>query len=144
MIDIRRKRVKAIYFNAFHCPECGLELHKDNIVLTTYPAQYCYYCDCGFRTTSFQQPGYEYEFEDDDDLSAAYPKVSDECFDLNDMIDKFNEIPLSFMHTGLPTVEKIDYVMNNNLTVSAEEAIENIKAVQQTLNTMMEKEQSYV
>lgn len=144
MIDIRRKRVKAIYFNAFHCPECGLELHKDNIVLTTYPAQYCYYCDCGFRTTSFQQPGYEYEFEDDDDLSTVYPKISDECFDLNDMIDKFNEIPLSFMHTGLPAVERIDYVMNNNLTVSAEEAIENIKAVQQVLNTMMEKEQSYV
>lgn len=66
MMDIRRKKVKAIYFNAFHCPECGLELHKDNIVLTTYPAQYCYYCDCGFRITSFQQPGYEYEFEDEE------------------------------------------------------------------------------
>ena len=48
------------------------------------------------------------------------------------------------MHTELPAVERIDYVMNNNLTVSAEEAIENIKVIQQTLNTMMEKEQSYV
>ena len=57
MLDIRKKKVKAIYFNAFHCPECGLELHMDNIVLTTCPAQYCYYCDCGFRTTSFQKPG---------------------------------------------------------------------------------------
>ena len=66
MLDVRRKKVKAIYFNAFHCPECGLELHMDNIVLTTYPAQYCYYCDCGFRTTSFQKPGLEYEFEDED------------------------------------------------------------------------------
>ena len=69
MLDVRRKKVKAIYFNAFHCPECGLELHKDNIVLTTYPAQYCYYCDCGFRTTSSQKPGLEYEFEDEKELS---------------------------------------------------------------------------
>ena len=66
MLDIRRKKVKAIYFNAFHCPECGLELHRDDIVLMTYPAQYSYYCDCGFCTTTTQQPGYEYEFEDDD------------------------------------------------------------------------------
>lgn len=69
MIDIKRKKVKAIYFNAFHCPECGLELYKDNITLTTYPAQYCYYCECGFRTTSSQTPGIEYEFEDDNDIS---------------------------------------------------------------------------
>ena len=68
MIEIHRKKIKAIYFNSFHCPECGLELHQDNIVLTTFPAQYCYYCDCCFRTTSFQQPGFEYEFEDDENV----------------------------------------------------------------------------
>lgn len=66
MIDIKRKKVKAIYFNAFHCPECGLELYKDSITLTSYPAQYCYYCECGFRTTSYQTPGIEYEFEEED------------------------------------------------------------------------------
>ena len=66
MIDVKRKKVKAIYFNAFHCPECGLELYKDNITLTSYPAQYCYYCECGFRTTSYQTPGIEYEFEEED------------------------------------------------------------------------------
>ena len=99
MIDIKRKKVKAIYFNAFHCPECGLELHKDNIVLTTYPAQYCYFCDCGFRTTSFQQPGYEYEFEDED-LPSAYPERIVEAFELDKIVDTFNSIPLqSFIHT---------------------------------------------
>ena len=85
MLDIRKKKVKAIYFNAFHCPECGLELHMDNIVLTTCPAQYCYYCDCGFRTTSFQKPGIEYEFEEED-LPPAYPER---------IIDTFCEVPLS-------------------------------------------------
>ena len=69
MIDVRKKKIKAIYFNAFHCPECGLELHQDDIVLATYPAQYSYYCDCGFRTTTMQQPGYEYEFEDNNNIS---------------------------------------------------------------------------
>ena len=68
MFNVRKKKVKAIYFNTFHCPECGLELHQDNIVLTTWPAQYCYYCDCGFRTISSQQPGIEYEFEDDENV----------------------------------------------------------------------------
>lgn len=85
MIDIKRKKVKAIYFNAFHCPECGLELYKDNITLTTYPAQYCYYCECGFRTTSFQTPGIEYEFEEED-LPSTYPER---------IVDTFCEIPLS-------------------------------------------------
>ena len=122
MIDIRRKRVKAIYFNAFHCPECGFELHKDNIVLTTWPAQYCYYCDCGFRTTSFQQPGYEYEFEDDD-LPPAFPDRIAEAFDLEKAIDAWNEIPLqNFIHTTDSTI--VDIPMYG---VSAEEAIENIK-----------------
>lgn len=129
MIDIKRKKVKAIYFNAFHCPECGLELHKDNIVLTTYPAQYCYFCDCGFRTTSFQQPGYEYEFEDENDISEmtqsldkyniknnqflmeylkqhnisikdANGEFKDTEMILNEIADAWNNIPLqSFIHT---------------------------------------------
>ena len=111
MLDIRRKKVKAIYFNAFHCPECGLELHKDNVVLTTWPAQYCYYCDCGFRTTSFQQPGYEYEFEDED-LPPAYPERIAETFELDRMVDALNNIPLqSFIHTtDAAIVEDVQYV----------------------------------
>ena len=122
MLDIRRKKVKAIYFNAFHCPECGLELHKDNVVLTTWPAQYCYYCDCGFRTTSFQQPGYEYEFEDDD-LPPAFPGRIAEAFNLEKAIDAWNEIPLqNFIHTTDSTIVDIPIY-----GVSTEEAIENIK-----------------
>ena len=68
MFDVRKKKVKAIYFNTFHCPECGLELHQDSVVLTTHPAQYYYYCDCGFSTISSQLPGFEYEFEDDENV----------------------------------------------------------------------------
>lgn len=88
MFDIKRRKVKAVYHNAFCCPECGLELHRDNIVLTTYPAQYCYFCDCGFRTTSSQLPGYEVEFEEED-LPSAYPER---------IVDTFCEIPLSQVH----------------------------------------------
>lgn len=111
MLDVRKKKVKAIYFNAFHCPECGLELHQDNIVLTTWPAQYCYYCDCGFRTTSFQQPGYEYEFEDED-LPPAYPERIAETFELDRMVDALNSVPLqSFIHTtDTAIVEDVQYV----------------------------------
>ena len=113
MIDIRRKKVKAIYFNAFHCPECGLELHKDNIVLTTYPAQYCYYCDCGFQTTSFQNPGLEYEFEEED-LPPAYPERIKELF-LN-------------QETDTDAIEYISTVMNNS-TISTSQAIANLIAL---------------
>lgn len=103
MIDIRRKKVKAIYFNAFHCPECGLELYRDNITLTTYPPQNCYYCECGFRTASSQTPGIEYEFEDEDDLSPAYP---------DRIVDAFCEIPLSqnFGDLGITTEEMLESV----------------------------------
>lgn len=131
MIDIKRKKVKAIYHNAFCCPECGLELHRDSITLTTYPAQYCYFCDCGFRTTSSQLPGYEIEFEEDDES------------EWENMVDRFNEIPLSMLQTGNPTVESIPCDLKN-FTIDTSEAIENIKALQQTLATMMEKEMSYV
>ena len=98
MIDIRKKKVKAIYFNAFHCPECGLELHRDDVVLMTYPAQYSYYCDCGFRTTSFQQPGYEYEFEEED-LPPAHPERIAEAFQLDKAVDAWNEVPLQSFFT---------------------------------------------
>ena len=131
MIDIKRKKVKAIYHNAFCCPECGLELYRDNITLTTYPAQYCYFCDCGFRTTSSQLPGYEIEFEEDDES------------EWENMVDRFNEIPLSMLQTGNPTVESIPCDLKN-FTMDTSEAIDNIKALQQTLATMMEKEMSYV
>lgn len=95
MIDIRKKKVKAIYFNAFHCPECGLELHRDDIVLMTYPAQYSYYCDCGFRTTTTQQPGYEYEFEDDDIIPPLAQEIFKSFMDSSieeKILDEFNSI----------------------------------------------------
>lgn len=132
MLDVRRKKVKAIYFNAFHCPECGLELHMDNIVLTTYPAQYCYYCDCGFRTTSFQKPGLEYEFEDKD-LPPAFPERIAQTF--SPYLE--NNSLKSFIHTTDPAiVENTSYAIDN-FTVSTEEAIANIKAVQESFADAM-------
>ena len=128
MLDIRRKKVKAIYFNAFHCPECGLELHQDNIVLTTWPAQYCYYCDCGFRTTSFQQPGYEYEFEDED-LPPAYPERIAETFMPQEQIS--DDILFEFNNLGLVQAVDFDTISTalNKSTVSTSEAIANLIAV---------------
>lgn len=138
MIDIKRKKVKAIYFNAFHCPECGLELHQDNIVLTTYPAQYCYFCDCGFRTTSFQKPGLEYEFEDED-LPPAFPDRIAQIFSPyleNDELDSLKSF-VNYIHTTDPAiVENTSYAIDN-FTVSTEEAIANIKAVQESLADAM-------
>ena len=132
MLDVRRKKVKAIYFNAFHCPECGLELHMDNIVLTTYPAQYCYYCDCGFRTTSFQKPGLEYEFEDED-LPPAFPERIAQTFSPYLENNSLN----SFIHTTDPAiVENTSYDIDNFM-VSTEEAIANIKAVQESFADAM-------
>ena len=128
MLDIKRKKVKAIYFNAFHCPECGLELHMDNIVLTTYPAQYCYYCDCGFRTTSSQKPGLEYEFEDED-LPPAYPERIAETFIPQEQIS--DDILFEFNNLG--SVQAVDFNTSstalNKSTVSTSEAIANLIAV---------------
>lgn len=128
MLDIKRKKVKAIYFNAFHCPECGLELHQDNIVLTTWPAQYCYYCDCGFRTTSFQQPGYEYELEDED-LPPAYPERIAEAFIPQEQIS--DDILFEFNNLGLVQAVDFDTISTalNKSTVSTSEAIANLIAV---------------
>lgn len=117
MLDIRKKKVKAIYFNAFHCPECGLELHQDNIVLTSYPPQYCYYCDCGFRTTSFQQPGIEYEFEEEEEENENslpnYPEMKG-CSTTQEMldyiIDKWNQTPLRTFTASDCVVEAIPNV----------------------------------
>ena len=137
MLDVRRKKVKAIYFNAFHCPECGLELHQDNIVLTTWPAQYCYYCDCGFRTTSSQTPGIEYEFEEED-LPPAYPERIAEIFDLDRMVDALNNIPLqSFIRTTDPIIIENTSYNIDNFTVSTDEAIANIKTVQEAFADSM-------
>ena len=132
MLDVRKKKVKAIYYNAFHCPECGLELHMDNVVLTTYPAQYCYYCDCGFRTTSSQKPGLEYEFEDED-LPPAFPERIAQIF--SPYLE--NDSLKSFIHTTDPAiVENTSYAIDN-FTVSTEEAIANIKAVQESFADAM-------
>jgi len=44
--------VKPVYVKAL-CPKCGIELKKSNVVLTTYPEQYQYYCEkCDFTSTS--------------------------------------------------------------------------------------------
>ena len=136
MLDVRRKKVKAIYFNAFHCPECGLELHKDNVVLTTYPVQYCYYCDCGFRTTSSQTPGIEYEFEDED-LPPAYPERIAELFELKEPITE--DMLLAFNNLGNCRTYAVESINCNidNFTVSIEEAIANIKAVQESFADAM-------
>ena len=109
MLDIKRKKVKAIYFNAFHCPECGLELHQDNIVLDTWPAKYCYYCDCGFRTTSSQKPGIEYEFEED----GADTNIIKEIFMCQepiseDLLMRFNNLSSCCVHVG--PAEDVNYV----------------------------------
>ena len=137
MLDIKRKKVKAIYFNAFHCPECGLELHMDNIVLTTYPAQYCYYCDCGFRTTSSQKPDLEYEFEDED-LPPAFPERIAQIFSPyieNDELDSLKSF-VNYIHTTPAIVENTSYAIDN-FTVSTEEAIANIKRVQESFADAM-------
>ena len=131
MLDVRRKKVKAIYFNAFHCPECGLELHMDNIVLTTYPAQYCYYCDCGFHTTSSQKPGLEYEFEEED-LPPAYPERIKELF-LNqepiseDILFEFNNLGLR-QDIDVDAIKRISTAINNSI-VSTSQAIANLIAL---------------
>ena len=138
MLDVRRKKVKAIYLNAFHCPECGLELHMDNVVLTTYPAQYCYYCDCGFHTTSSQKPGLEYEFEDED-LPPAFPERITQIFSPyleNDELDSLKSF-VNYIHTtDSAIVENTSYAIDN-FTVSTEEAIANIKAVQESFADAM-------
>lgn len=37
------------------CPKCGRKLRKrTDITLTTYPAQYQYECDCGFKGYAYQ------------------------------------------------------------------------------------------
>ena len=31
------------------CPKCGRNVYLDNtIILTSYPAKYCYWCSCGW------------------------------------------------------------------------------------------------
>lgn len=36
------------------CPKCDKPIYMDkSIVLTSYPAQYRYYCSCGWSGTSF-------------------------------------------------------------------------------------------
>lgn len=38
------------------CPNCGKELQISDMVLTTHPCQYQYFCvKCGFSSRSFEQ-----------------------------------------------------------------------------------------
>lgn len=38
------------------CPKCGAKVYfNSSIVLTTYPPQYSYWCDCGWHGTSFMR-----------------------------------------------------------------------------------------
>ena len=138
MFNIKRRKVKAVYHNAFCCPECGLELHMDNIALMTYPAQYGYYCDCGFRTTLSQKPGLEYEFEDED-LPPAFPERIAQIFSPyleNNELDSLKSF-VNYIHTTDPAiVENTSYAIDN-FTVSTEEAIANIKAVQESFADAM-------
>lgn len=138
MIDIRKKKVKAIYFNAFHCPECGLELHRDNIVLTTYPAQYCYFCDCGFRTTSSQTPGIEYEFEEED-LPPAFPERIAEIFSPYSENDELNSLKslIHYIHTTDPAIIENTTYSIDNFTANTDKAIANVKAVQEAFADSM-------
>ena len=35
------------------CPRCGRKIYFDGtVVLTTYPAKYCYWCRCGWTGTT--------------------------------------------------------------------------------------------
>ena len=37
-----------------YCDKCGALMYRDNVTLTTWPAQYIYFCpDCGHTETSF-------------------------------------------------------------------------------------------
>lgn len=40
---------------SLHCEKCGNEMVRQDIVLTSYPVQYCYKCPvCGELTTSYE------------------------------------------------------------------------------------------
>jgi hypothetical protein len=44
------------------CPKCGKHIFLDNtVVLTSFPPQYCYWCECGWTGSSYSK-----------DLSAYY------------------------------------------------------------------------
>lgn len=52
--------VKPVFVKAL-CPKCGIELRKSDIILTTYPTQYQYYCEkCDFISTSTTNYPYVY------------------------------------------------------------------------------------
>lgn len=38
------------------CPTCGKNIYmRTDVVLTTCPEQYCYFCKCGWDGTSFRK-----------------------------------------------------------------------------------------
>lgn len=39
-----------------YCDKCGTEMYRDNVVLTSYPVQFSYYCPaCGETHTDFEE-----------------------------------------------------------------------------------------
>jgi len=79
-------------------------------------------------------------------LPPAFPERIAQIFSPyleNDELDSLKSF-VHYIHTTDPAiVENTSYAIDN-FTVSTGEAVENIKALQQTLGTMMEKEMSYV
>lgn len=53
---IKSQKVET-YLVKLICPNCGAEMRKDDMVLTTNPVQYSYTCPspwCGFHYTSYK------------------------------------------------------------------------------------------
>ena len=59
---IKKHQVRP-YISKAYCPDCDKELERSDVVLTTYPAQYQYFCpECGYGYTSFDMyPTIEWE-----------------------------------------------------------------------------------
>lgn len=55
-MEIIEKRVKVeTFLISAICPECGATMKKTNMILTTHPPKYQYYCPhCDFIENSFE------------------------------------------------------------------------------------------
>lgn len=65
---IKRKTIKSIYQEELYCDSCDEKMKTTNIVITTYPEQFEYYCPkCNNKITSFNSyPRLMYEWEEVD------------------------------------------------------------------------------